>query len=230
MKILLIEDEKETALTIKEKLKNDYQIDLAFRGEKGEELALINNYDIIIVDLMLPDKNGLEICQDLRKERINAPILILTGEGSIKKKVLALDGGADDYLTKPFSFAELKARIKALTRRNKRDYSQLLIVGDLLLDLEKRIARRGNRLIPLRRKEIALLEYLMRNPGRVLTRDMILCNVWSEGEEPLYNTVDVHIKYLRDRIDKNCHQKMIKTIYGLGYKLENQRKGVKKGI
>jgi len=228
MKILLIEDEKEMALTIKEKLKNDYQIDLAFTGEKGEEFALSKNYDLIIIDLMLPDKNGLEVCRNLRKEKISIPILILTGEGSIKKKVLALEGGADDYLTKPFSFAELKVRIMALMRRNKHDYSQALVVGDLLLDLEKRIVKRGNHHIPLRRKEIALLEYLMRNPGRVLTRDMILNNVWGENEEPLYNTVDVHIKYIRDRIDKNCPQKMIKTVYGLGYKLENQRKEVKK--
>ncbi len=228
MKILLIEDENETALTLKDKLKTDYQIDIALCGEKGEELALSNNYDLIIIDLMLPDKNGLEVCQNLRKESIHTPILILTGEGSIKKKVLALESGADDYLTKPFSFAELKARIMALMRRNKHDYGQSLVVGDLLLDLEKRIVKRGKRHIPLRRKEIALLEYMMRNPGRVLTRDMILNNVWGENEEPLYNTVDVHIKYIRDRIDKNYPQKMIKTIYGLGYMLENHRKEVKK--
>jgi DNA-binding response OmpR family regulator len=220
MRLLLIEDEKETALTIKQELEKDFQVDVSFRGEEGEELALTNNYDLIIIDLVLPDKNGLLVCQTLRKERITAPILILTGEGSINKKVLALEGGADDYLTKPFSFAELKARIKALIRRGSQDYSPTLKVGDLVLDMEKRVAKRGDSFIHLRRKEIALLEYLMRNPGRVLTRDMILNNVWGGDEEPLYNTVDVHIKYLRDRIDKRFPKKMIKTIYGLGYKIE----------
>jgi DNA-binding response OmpR family regulator len=220
MRLLLIEDEKETALTIKEKLEKDFQVDVSFRGEEGEELALTNNYNLIIIDLVLPDKNGLLVCQALRKERVTVPILILTGEGSINKKVLALEGGADDYLTKPFSFDELKARIKALLRRSSQDYSPTLKVGDLILDMEKRVAKRGDNFIHLRRKEIALLEYLMRNPGRVLTRDMILNNVWGGDEEPLYNTVDVHIKYLRDRVDKKFPKKMIKTIYGLGYKIE----------
>lgn len=220
MQLLLIEDEKETALTIKEKLEPDSKVDIAFLGKEGEDLAFNRNYDLIIIDLSLPDKNGLEVCQTLRKEGIITPILILTGESSIDKKVIALESGADDYLTKPFSFAELKARIKALFRRANQNYSPILKVGDLTLDPERKTAKRGKKTIHLRRKEISLLEYLMHNPGRVLTRDMILNNVWGGDEEPLYNTIDVHIKYLRDQMDRKFSKKMIKTIYGLGYKLE----------
>jgi DNA-binding response OmpR family regulator len=224
-RVLLIEDDLDLAQTIKDEFERDYQVELADDGLQGEDLALSNNYDLAIVDLSLPGKNGLEICRSLRKEKLTLPILILTGEASLPKKVAALDGGADDYLTKPFSFEELKARMRALLRRNRGEFSDVLVVGDLSLDLGKKEVCRAGRKVSLRRKELALLEYLMKNVGRVVTRDMILSQIWRGEGEPLYNTVDVHVKYLRDKIDRRFSQKIIKTVYGFGYKIElNQSK------
>lgn len=227
-KILLIEDDKKLALTIKEELETSgYSVEACFDGETGEYKAITNDFDLIIVDLILPDKSGVKICQSLRREKVNSSILVLTGEIDVNKKVLALDKGADDYLTKPFSFAELKARIRALLRR-KADSFTSLSAGNLSLDVDKKVVKRAGKIIPLRRKEIALLEYLMRNQGRVVTRDMILNHIWGDEDEPSYNTVDVHVKYLRDKIDKNFPHKLIKTIYGLGYKIETEKGGEEK--
>ncbi|MCL5411657.1 MAG: response regulator transcription factor [Patescibacteria group bacterium] len=220
MRILIIEDEKETALTIKEGLKKEYVVEISSEGEEGEYLALHNVYDFYIIDLNLPDKNGVEICRSIRGKEITTPILILTGEDDVSQKVAALDIGADDYLTKPFSFDELKARIRALLRRKSNLDGNVLNVGNLTLDLEKRTVKRENYEIQLRPKEFALLEYMMRNQGRVVTRSMILDHAWESTTESFYNTVDVHIKYLRDRIDRNFDKKLIKTVYGSGYKIE----------
>lgn len=221
MKILLIEDDRKTASTLKEELEKDYIIEVSFTGEDGEYQAEVNEYDLIILDLGLPDKNGEEICRNIRKKDHKVSIIILTGEHNFDTKVLLLDLGADDYLTKPFSFSELKARIRALTRRkNQMIVSNFLSVDDLTLDLGKKIARRGIRHIPLRRKEYYLLEYLIRNCGHVVSRSMILDHVWESNSETSTNVVDVHIKYLRDQIDRPFDKHLIKTVHGLGYKIE----------
>lgn len=221
MKLLLIEDDKETAATLKEELEKDYVIELSFSGEDGEYKAEINEYDLIVLDLGLPDKDGLEVCRKIRANRIQTPILVLTGESDLGIKISLLDAGADDYLTKPFTFAELKARIRAVLRRQHQTFiSNTLSVEDLTLDLNKKIAKRGVKIISLRPKEFYLLEYLIRNTGAVLSRGMILDHVWDSESESLTNIVDVHIKYLRDQVDRPFEKKLIKTVHGLGYKIE----------
>jgi DNA-binding response OmpR family regulator len=221
MRILLIEDDKEMALTIKQELEKHFLVELAFRGKVGEDLALTNPYDLIILDNVLPDATGVEICKRLRAEQITTPILMLTGKAGVTDKVDALDNGVDDYVTKPFHFDELSARIRALLRRPPQNLeSNIIIIGDLIIDLNKKLVTRGDKEISLRRKELYLLEYLARNVGRVITRDMILDHVWKSYDEPITNTIDVHIKYLRDRIDKEFDKKLIKTVHGIGYKLE----------
>ena len=222
MKLLLIEDDKETVATLKEGLGKDYILETSFTGEDGEYRAEIDEYDLIILDLGLPDKDGLEICRKVRKNGIKVPILVLTGEDDLNAKVSLLEAGADDYLTKPFTFSELKARIRALLRRQHYQTfaSDILSIEDLTLDINKKIAKRGMRIISLRRKEFYLLEYLIRNAGTVLSRGMIMDHVWNSESDSLTNIVDVHIKYLRDQIDRPFDKKLIKTVHGLGYKIE----------
>ena|SRR3989344_1261390 len=221
MKLLLIEDDKETAVTLKEELREDYVMETSFTGEDGEYKAEINDYDLIVLDLGLPGKDGLEVCRKVRANRIQTPILVLTGESDLGTKVSLLDAGADDYLTKPFTFAELKARIRALLRRQHKTFtSNTLSIEDLTLDINKKIAKRGVKIIPLRPKEFYLLEYLIRNAGAVLSRGMILDHVWDSESESFTNIVDVHIKYLRDQVDRSFDKKLIKTVHGLGYKIE----------
>ena len=207
--------------TLKEELGKDYILETSFTGEDGEYRAEIDEYDLMILDLGLPDIDGFEICKKVRKNRMNVPILVLTGEDDLETKVSLLEAGADDYLTKPFTFAELKARIRALLRRQHQTFaSNILSIGDLTLDINKKIAKRGMRIISLRRKEFYLLEYLIRNAGTVLSRGMIMDHVWDSESDSLTNIVDVHIKYLRDQIDRPFDKKLIKTVHGLGYKIE----------
>ncbi|MBI2039655.1 response regulator transcription factor [Candidatus Microgenomates bacterium] len=220
MKILVVDDDQEIVDTLKDQLTAYFIIETAQTGEEGEFLAQVNDYDLIILDYLLPDISGLEICQKLRENNIKTPILMLTGKDEVAEKVKALNVGIDDYLTKPFNFDELLARIKALLRRPHPIQSNLINVGDLTIDLDKGVVRRGQKVIHLRRKELYLLEYLARNVGRVISREMILEHVWDSTEEPLTNTVDVHIKYLRDHVDREFNKKLIKTVHGLGYKLE----------
>lgn len=221
MKLLFIEDNKDLVATIKDALKADYTLESATTGKDAEYLVQVYEYDLIILDLGLPDMDGITLCQRIRTHRINTPILMLTGQQEVAIKVLALDSGADDYLLKPFSFPELKARIRALLRRQSHTVrSSILAVGDLRLDLTNRTVKRGKDSITLQRKEFQILEYFMRNHGKIITRSMILERVWDSGFESLTNVVDVHIKYLRDQIDKNYNKKLLKTVYGLGYKLE----------
>ncbi|OGE36909.1 hypothetical protein A3B45_02875 [Candidatus Daviesbacteria bacterium RIFCSPLOWO2_01_FULL_39_12] len=221
MKILVVDDDQELVGTLKDQLAAFFLIETAKSGEEGEFLAQVNEYDLIILDYILPDINGLEICQKLRDNNIKTPILMLTGKGEIEEKVTALNLGIDDYLTKPFNFDELLARIRALLRRPPQTFqSNIITVGDLTIDLDKGQVWRGQKVMQLRRKELYLLEYLARNAGRVISREMILEHVWDSADEPITNTVDVHIKYLRDSIDRQFEKKLIKTIHGLGYKLE----------
>lgn len=221
MKLLLIEDDKELAETLKSELKNYYVVEIAPTGEKGEYLAQINDYDVIIIDYTLPGINGIQVCQDIRAGGIQSPIIMLTGNAEINNKVTAFKSGADDYVVKPFHVEELYARIEALLRRfHQSAQSGTLAVGELTLDLAKRSVSRAGVQLSLQRKELDLLEYLMRHAGKVVTRSMIMDHVWDSAHEAMTNVVDVHIKYLRDRVDRNFKTKLIKTVHGYGYKIE----------
>lgn len=221
MRILLIEDNQEIAQSLKEQLCKWFVVEVALTGTTGEDLALLSAYDLHIIDIALPDKNGIAVCRSLRENGVKTPILILTGQLAIQSKVTALNSGADDYLTKPFSFEELLARIRALLRRSPETLtSHILKIGDLSLDLHNKVVKRGENSIYLRRKELYLLEYLMRNSGRVITRNMILNHVWDSRCDTIANVVDVHIKHLREKIDQPYGRKMITTIHGLGYRLD----------
>jgi len=189
---------------------------------EGLNLALSGTYDTVILDGMLPGIDGLEICRQIRAERLLTPVLMLTARGTVEDRVTGLNVGADDYLVKPFAMEELLARINALLRRRDRQFDETpqLTVRDLSLDLVRHEARRGGRVIELTAKEFALLEYLMRHPGRVLTRTQIVDAVWRYDLEALSNVVDIYIHYLRDKIDQGFAHPLIKTVRGVGYKID----------
>lgn len=223
MYVLVVEDEVKLAKLIKQVLEDEhYQVDLAHDGDKGLEMALVGSYDLIILDLMLPGIDGLEICRCLRQERSAIPVLMLTARDAVQDRVLGLDAGADDYLSKPFAFDELLARIRALLRRriNPEDpTNNLLKVADLELDpVRHQVTRQGKRL-ELTTKEFALLEYLMHNAGQVLTREQIINHVWEYDFDASSNVVDIYIHYLRHKLDDPFPQKLVKTIRGTGYTL-----------
>lgn len=222
MRILVIEDEHRIANTIKKGLEQErYAVDVAYSGDEGFDLASSEDYDVIILDLMLPQMDGLTICQELRKKQIHTPILILTARGQVEDKVTGLDTGADDYLTKPFSFEELLARTRALTRRPKTAIAAVLTVEDLKLDPQQFSIRRSGKTIQLSNKEFSLLEYLMRHPKKILTKKQIISHVWDYEADVLPNTVEVYIRNLRNKIDepfKNS-KNLIKTVRGFGYKI-----------
>ncbi len=222
MRILLIEDEEQIRRFIKRGLEAEgFQIDVALNGEEGLALGR-ENYSLILLDLMLPLKSGIEVCQILRDDKITTPILMLTAKDAIQDKVEGLRTGADDYLTKPFAFEELLARIKALLRRSPyQETTSELRIADLSMNLETREVRRGDKLLNLTSKEFALLEYLMSRPNRPLSRTMILEQVWGQNHDPLTNVVDVYIRYLRNKIDKGCPQKLIQTVRDIGYKISD---------
>lgn len=223
MRILIIEDEHKIANAIKKGLEQEaYSVDVAYDGESGFDLAATEDYDVIILDLLLPKMAGLEICQKLRKEEnIHTPIIMLTAKGQLDDKVNGLNAGADDYLVKPFAFAELLARIRALSRRPRQTLSPKLQVGDLTLDTLNFQVRRGNRVLNLSKKEFALLEYLMRHKEEILTKEQITNHVWDYEANILPNTVEVYIGYLRRKIDRPFKNKtpLIQTVRGFGYKI-----------
>ncbi len=220
MRILIVEDSTEIAHSLRQGLSRDYTVVLTALGQEALALAE-EGFDLIVLDLSLPDMNGAEVCKRVRGLGISSPILILTGDDDVEQKVGLLDAGAEDYLTKPFTLDELKARLRALSRRHKTKLStNSLSVGDLELDVASRRVRRGDTEIELRRKEFDLLECLMRNTGQVISRSMILDEVWGSDAEVWTNAIDVHIKYLRDKIDKPFPQRLIRTIHGVGYKID----------
>lgn len=223
MRILVIEDEKKVADFIKRGLKEEgYAVDVAFDGEEGHFQAASNEYDAIILDLMLPKMDGISLCRKMRADKINIPVLMLTAKDSVKDKVTGLDSGANDYLTKPFSFEELLARIRVLLRKNETSASTKLQAGDLVLDLlTHRVMRAGKEII-LTNKEYALLEYLMRNAGSIITRTMISEHVWDINFDTFTNVIDVYVNYLRNKIDKGNKNKLIHTIRGRGYTIKEQ--------
>ena len=221
MRILVVEDEKKVANFIKQGLEEEgYAVDWAADGQAGLVLALDGVHDLIVLDLNLPKMDGLKVLQELRKAKIKAPVLLLTIRAMIEDKVLGLDAGADDYLTKPFSFQELLARIRALLRRRLEAESALLQVGDLTLDPSRRLVRRGPEKIDLSTKEFALLDYFMRNPGRVLTRTMIAEHVWDYDFDTGTNIIDVYVNFLRKKIDGDRDVKLIHTVRGVGYVMQ----------
>ncbi|CUU09071.1 two component transcriptional regulator, winged helix family [Candidatus Thermokryptus mobilis] len=226
MKILLIEDEKELTRTLKKGLREaGYNVDVVYDGDSGVSLAVTGRYDCIVLDYRLPKLNGLEVCREIRRNKVNTPILMLTVVDSVEMKVQCLDAGADDYLTKPFSFSELLARIRALTRRS-RSGSNIIQVEDLVLNPSSRTVTRGGKKIYLTPREYDLLYFLMVNQGRVVTRMEIAENVWGINFDRGTNYVDVYINYLRKKIDHGFNKKLIHTVRGVGYVLdvENRRK------
>jgi DNA-binding response OmpR family regulator len=223
MHILVVEDERRLAQLLRRVLSEErHNVDLAHDGTQGLDLALSGTYDLIILDLMLPSLDGMEVCRDLRTEHVDTPVLILTARGAVEDRVAGLNAGADDYLIKPFAVDELLARVNALLRRRGRgiEATQSLSVGDLTLDLVRHEARRQGKTIELTPKEFALLEYLMRHPGQVLTRTQITDHVWRYDLESLSNVVDIYIHYVRDKIDRGFSPPLIKTVRGIGYKIQ----------
>jgi len=222
MKILVVEDEHKIANSIKKGLEQEgFAVDVAYDGNAGYDFASSGEFDVIVLDLMLPYLSGIDICKNLRKEKIQTPILILTAKGELDDKVVGLNSGADDYLVKPFAFAELLARIKALGRRPKDALGTTLSVEDLKLDTVNYTVKRAEKNIILSRKEFSLLEYLMRHQNMILSKDQIINSVWNYDSDILPNTVEVYIGYLRNKIDKPFpNQKpLIQTIRGFGYKI-----------
>lgn len=223
MRILIIEDDHKIANAIKKGLEQEsFAVDLSFDGKDGLGSALTVNYDLIIIDRMLPGVDGIKICMALRAKRNNTPILFLTAKDKIKDRVEGLNAGADDYLVKPFAFQELLARVRALLRRPSNAVENILNISDLTLNTLTFEVKRGEKKINLSSKEFAFLEYMMRNPKRILTKDNIISHVWDYDADILRNTVEVYIGYLRNKIDKPFKNKpeLIKTVRGFGYKLE----------
>jgi two-component system, OmpR family, copper resistance phosphate regulon response regulator CusR len=221
MRILVVEDEAKVGSFIRRALEEEsYAVDLSVDGAEGLDLALAGTYDLIVLDVMLPNVSGLEILQRLRKEKIKTPVLILTARAQLEQKVKGLDSGADDYLTKPFAIEELLARVRALLRRGMGETAGLLQVEDLLLNPATREVTRGGQRLDLTTKEYALLEYFMRNPGRILTRPMIAEHVWNLDFDTFTNVIDVYVNYLRNKIDRGRERKLIQTVRGSGYVLK----------
>ena len=223
MRILVIEDEKKVANFIKKGLEEEhYAVDTAFDGEEGLYMAEVNEYDVIVLDLMIPKIEGLEVLKRIRGKKNNVPILVLTAKNTVEDIVKGLDAGCDDYLTKPFAFLEFLARIRALLRREKTDKVPLLRIADLTLSLVTHKVTRKEREIELTSKEYALLEYFMRNPDKVLTRTMISEHVWDYHFDSMTNVVDVYVNYLRKKIDKDFEPKLIHTLRGIGYMMKRE--------
>ncbi len=218
MRVLVIEDNPKLARAIAAGLKErGYAADVCLTGNEGYNAALANVYDVIVLDLMLPDRDGMDICRSLRERKVRSPILILSAISSTTDKVAGLDAGADDYLAKPFEFEELISRVRALLRRGQASESAVLRVADVELDLVKRVATRGGTVVSLTNKEFALLEFLMRKADHVLTRTQIGEHVWDMNFDSYSNVIDVYISTLRRKLDKGFDQPLIHTMIGVGY-------------
>lgn len=222
MKLLIIEDEHKIANSLRKGFEQEkYIVDVVYDGTDGFDLARDGHYDLIVLDLMLPGMDGKQICQNLRVEKIQTPILMLTAKGELRDKVSGLDLGADDYMTKPFAFEELLARIRALGRRPHQSLDMVLSCEDLAMNTTTFQVRRNNKIIELTSKEYALLEYLIRHSNQTLTKDQIIAHVWDYDSNILPNTVEVFIKSLRNKIDRPFPKSpsLIRTVRGFGYKL-----------
>ena len=220
MRILVVEDDRRLAGVIKRGLVEEgYSIDSVYDGEEAQYMAETTPYDLIILDIMLPKKDGILVCQELRAKQVSMPILMLTAKDSIEDRVTGLDSGADDYLTKPFAFSELLARVRALMRRDMLFKTPKLQVGDLVMDTLTREVRKGQRKIELTAKEYSILEYFMRHPNMVVTRTMLEEGAWNYDFDSLSNIVDVYIRRLRSKIDDEGEDSLIQTLRGAGYRL-----------
>ena len=220
MRLLIVEDNKEISDFLKRSLENEcFAVDVASDGEKGYFLALTNDYDLIILDYILPKKDGRQVCEEIRKAGKTIPILVLSVRSEIPTKVDILNIGADDYLTKPYSFEELLARIKALLRRPRQIEREVLEIDDLILDTKRHLVKRCKKEIYLSRKQFMLLEYLMKNQGMVLSRGMIMEHVWDMEGDLFSNTIETHISTLRRKIESPRKRKLIYTVPGRGYKI-----------
>lgn len=223
-KLLVVEDNAPLAKSLKGWLAKQYQVSVVSNGQAALDMLEQDDFEMIVLDLGLPDMPGEHVCAEIRNRDIVTPILVLTANDEVNSKVSLLDLGADDYLLKPFYIGELQARLRALQRRGSNKHStatNVLTVGDLSLDLARRQVQRDGEVLHLRRKEFDILEYLMHNRGTVVTRSMILNNAWDAGTDRWNNTVDVHVKYLRDKVDKPFKTKLIKTAYGVGYMIDD---------
>ena len=223
MRLLLIEDEKKVAEFVARGLRAErFAVDVAHDGESGWELASAYHHDLILLDLMLPGLSGTEVLKRVRQKNPTVPVLVLTARDGMREKVEHFEAGADDYLTKPFAFAELLVRVKALLRRGATDRSTVMRVGDLEVDRLAQQVRRAGKRIELTSKEYSLLEYLVANAGRVLSRTMIIEHVWDESFEGLTNIVDVYVRHLRSKVDVAHPAKLIRTVRGVGYSISNE--------
>ncbi|MFL5735373.1 MAG: response regulator transcription factor [Chloroflexia bacterium] len=228
MRVLLVEDNRRLSNSLRASLVDEgYAVDVAFDGEEGEELGELTPYDAIILDVMLPVKDGVEVCRSLRARGVNVPILMLTARDAVEDRVRGLDSGADDYLVKPFAMNELCARLRALMRREAPHRKGELAVGDLTADPATHFVERGGHDIRLTAKEFALLEYFMRHPNQVITRDMVETHIWSYEFECTSNVVDVYVRRLRRKIDDPFETKLFETVRGAGYRLRDAHRGVK---
>ncbi len=224
-KILIVEDEKKISAVLRKGLEEEkYSVDDAFDGEKGEQLALKNKYDLIILDIMLPKKDGIQILSAIRSSNIEVPVLMLTAKGTVEDRVKGLDTGADDYLVKPFAITELLARVRSLLRRKKdaEKSATTLTIADLTLDLVARKVIRGGKVIDLTSKEFSLLEYFIRNKNKTLNRSTITEHIWNYNFDTGTNIIDVYINHLRTKIDGGFTVKLLHTIRGVGYVLKDQ--------
>ena len=221
MRVLVVEDERRLAGIIRRGLiEEGYAVDVVYDGEEAQYMAETTTYDIIILDIMLPKKDGIAVCKDLRTKKVNTPILMLTARDSVEDRVKGLDSGADDYLIKPFAFSELLARIRALLRRESLSKTPKIQVGDLVLNTLTREAWRGQRKIDLTTKEYSILEYFMSHPNMVITRTMLEENAWDYEYDSMSNIIDVYIRRLRRKIDGEGEDSLIQTVRGAGYRLK----------
>jgi len=228
MKVLVVEDEHRIAEAIKEGLVNEsYAVDLAFDGEDGYSSASADEYDAIILDVMMPGMDGYEVCKKLRQDGNHTPVIMLTAKDQDQDIVHGLDSGADDYLAKPFSFEVLLARLRALLRRPKDSLGETLVVGSLTLDPVTKKVMRGDKEIELSKKEYSILEYMMRHPGQLLSKNNIISHVWDFDADVLPNNVEVFINFLRNKIDRPFKEPLIHTVRGFGYRLQEGRAGDK---
>lgn len=221
MKLLIIEDDRAISDVLKEGLEDEaYAVDVAYDGDEGYRSARADDYDCIILDVMMPEMDGYEVCKKLRGEGKTTPILMLTAKDQENDIVNGLDNGADDYLAKPFSFEVLLARVRALLRRPSDKIGEVLVVGDLTLDPSNKKVQRAGKEIILTMKEYAVLEYLMRNPGKTLSKTMIISHVWDFDADILPNNVEQFVMFIRRKVDKPFNDKLIHTVSGFGYKIE----------
>ncbi len=223
MRILVVEDEKKVARFIQQGLEEEhYIVDVVHDGSQGYAMAVTEKYDAIVLDVMLPGKDGITFTRELREQKKSTPILMLTAKSSLEEKVGGLDSGADDYLTKPFAFAELLARLRSLLRRGAQDKTTMLSLGDLVLDTISHKARRADRVIDLTAKEYALLEFFLRNKDRVLSRTIIAEHIWDYHFDTGTNLIDVYINHLRNKVDTGFEKKLIHTVRGVGYVMKEE--------